>query len=117
MHQSKKKHKMKQSKINIEVNLDENNIPEKISWQADDHPGDGWKDSKAVSISIWDPEQQDSLSLELWTKDMNVDEMKRFYVNMFGAASNTILNSTGDEFMAQEVKNLCEKLVEYLKFQ
>ncbi|MDP4680595.1 MAG: gliding motility protein GldC [Cyclobacteriaceae bacterium] len=108
---------MKQSKINIEVNLDENNIPEKISWQADDHPGDGWKDSKAVSISIWDPEQQDSLSLELWTKDMNVDEMKRFYVNMFGAASNTILNSTGDEFMAQEVKNLCEKLVEYLKFQ
>ncbi|MFT7034408.1 MAG: gliding motility-associated protein GldC [Cyclobacteriaceae bacterium] len=108
---------MKQSKINIEVDLDENSVPEKISWQADDHPGDGWMDSKAVSISIWDPEKQDSLSLDLWTKDMNVDEMKRFYVNMIGAASNTILSSTGDEFMAEEVKNLCEKLVEYLKSQ
>jgi gliding motility-associated protein GldC len=97
---------MKQSKINIEVNLDENSVPEKISWQADDHPGDGWMDSKAVSISIWDPEKQDSLSLDLWTKDMNID-----------AASNTILSSTGDEFMAEEVKNLCEKLVEYLKLQ
>lgn len=108
---------MKQSKINIEVNLDDDSVPENIRWQADDHPGDGWMDSKAVSISIWDPEQQDSLSLDLWTKDMNVDEMKRFYVNMLGSASNTILSSTGDEFMAEEVKNLCEKLVEYLKTQ
>lgn len=108
---------MKKSNINIEVTLDENSVPEKIQWQADDHPGEDLMESRAVSISIWDPAQQDSLSLDLWTKDMNVDDMKRFYVNMFGAASNTILNSTGDEFMAQEVKDLCEKLVEYLKNQ
>ncbi|MEQ6119533.1 gliding motility protein GldC [Reichenbachiella sp. MALMAid0571] len=108
---------MKKSNINVEVSLDEGNIPEKIRWQADDHPNQKWMESKAVSISIWDSEQQDSLSLDLWTKDMNTDEMKRFYINMLGAASNTILNSTGDEFMAEEIKNLCEKLVEYLKFQ
>jgi len=108
---------MKKSNISVEVSLDESNIPEKIRWQADDHPNKDWVESKAVSISIWDPEQQDSLSLDLWTKDMNTDEMKRFYVNMLGAASNTILNSTGDEFMAEEIKNLCEKLVEYLKVQ
>ncbi|MFY0654234.1 MAG: gliding motility protein GldC [Cyclobacteriaceae bacterium] len=108
---------MKKSNINIEVSLDEQSVPEGIKWQADDHPGEDWMESKAVSISIWDPEQQDSLSLDLWTKDMNVDEMKRFYVNMLGAASNTILSSTGDEFMSTEVKNLCEKLAEYLKFQ
>ena len=108
---------MKKSNISVEVSLDESNIPEKIRWQADDHPTKDWMESKAVSISIWDPEQKDSLSLDLWTKDMNTDEMKRFYVNMLGAASNTVLNSTGDEFMAVEVKNLCEKLVEYLKSQ
>ncbi|MEQ9286310.1 MAG: gliding motility protein GldC [Cyclobacteriaceae bacterium] len=108
---------MKKSNINIEVTLDENSVPQKIQWQADDHPGEDLMESRAVSISIWDPAQHDSLSLDLWTKDMNVDDMKRFYINMFGAASNTILNSTGDEFMAQEVKDLCEKLVEYLRNQ
>ncbi len=108
---------MKKSNINLEISLDNDNIPENIRWKADDHPSQDWMDSKAVSIAIWDPEQQDSLSLDLWTKEMNIDEMKRFYVNILGAASNTILNATGDEFMSEELKALCEKLVEYLKNQ
>ena len=108
---------MKKSNITVEVSLDENNIPEQIQWKADDHPGKEWLDSKAISLAFWDSEQQDSLCLDLWTKDMNVDEMKRFYVNLLGSASGTLLNATGDEFMSQEIKNLCEKLVEYLKLQ
>lgn len=108
---------MKNSKINIEVTLDDQNVPENIEWEADDHPAEGKQNTKAIAISFWDDKTFDALSLQLWTKEMNVEEMKRFYVNQIGAAANTILNSTGDEFMAQEMNMLCEKLAEYLNKQ
>jgi len=105
---------MKKSKINIEVALDKQGIPEKIAWQSDEHSENGMKETKAFSLSIWDEKTYDTLSLQLWTKDMNVEEMKRFYVNLLGGAANTLLSATGDEFMAKEINQLCDKLAEYL---
>ncbi|PIB33985.1 gliding motility protein GldC [Reichenbachiella sp. 5M10] len=105
---------MRKSKISVDVTLDENNVPEKIEWSAEDNLQGALQAAKAVSLSFWDDEKKDTLNLDLWTKDMNTDAMKMFYVNMLGSASNTLLNSTGDEFMSSEIANLCEKLVEYL---
>ncbi|MCV9388753.1 gliding motility protein GldC [Reichenbachiella ulvae] len=105
---------MKKSKISIEVTLDENSVPESIEWSAEDNLNGAIQKAKATSLSFWDDEKKDTLNLDLWTKDMNVDAMKMFYVNMLGSASNTLLNATGDEFMSSEIANLCEKLVEYL---
>ncbi|UXP33850.1 gliding motility protein GldC [Reichenbachiella agarivorans] len=105
---------MRKSKITVDVTLDENNVPESIEWSAEDNVDGAIQLSKAISLSFWDDEKKDTLNLDLWTKDMNVDAMKMFYVNMLGSASNTLLNATGDEFMSSEIANLCEKLVEYL---
>lgn len=108
---------MKKSNITIEVTLDESNVPEQIKWNADDSPSTIPQDSKAISLSVWDSDKRDTLNLNIWTKEMDVMEMKQFYVNLLGSASNTVLNATGDEFMSSEIANLCEKLVEYLKKQ
>ena len=108
---------MKKSKINIEVTLDDQNIPESIQWSAEDNQNGKPMMSKAVSLSFWDGEQQEALNLDLWVKDMDVVEMKKFYVNLLGSASNTLLNATSDEYMSSEIANLCEKFVEYLKKQ
>lgn len=108
---------MRKSKINIEVTLDDQNVPETIQWDAEDNQNGKLMDAKAVSLSFWDDEKGEALNLDLWTKDMDVVQMKKFYVNLLGTASNTILNSTGDEFMSTEIANLCEKFVEYLKKQ
>lgn len=108
---------MKKSKINFEITLDEDSVPEKIFWKADDHETPEWQESKAVSLSIWDPNRSDALVLDLWTKEMSVDEMKKFYVNLIGSASNALLSSTGDEHMSVEINSLCERLVKYLQTQ
>lgn len=105
---------MRKSKINIEVTLDDNNVPEQIEWTAEDNLNGALQKSKAISLSFWDDEKRDALNLDLWTKDMNIDAMKMFYVNILGSASSTLLNATGDEFMSSEIANTCEKLVEYL---
>ena len=66
---------MKESEIKIKISLDENKVPEQIHWTAED-AGERDQKSEAVLISLWDAEQQNSLRIDLWTKEMKVDEMK-----------------------------------------
>jgi gliding motility-associated protein GldC len=106
---------MKKSEINFKVELDENNVPEKIQWDATDKPELGFSDSKSISISLWDHQQKNTLRIDLWTKDMPVNEMKRFYIDCLGGLSQSILTSTNDEFMADEINKLCEKLAHHVQ--
>jgi len=106
---------MKKSKINFDIELDKENIPEKILWDATEKPVDGPEETSAITISLWDPSQRNTMRIDLWTKEMPVDEMKRFYIDCLGGMAQSILNSTGDEFMSSEMNNLCDKLVEHLK--
>ncbi len=106
---------MKKSKIQFEVTLDDQNIPESIQWSADENESGKIQDTKAISLSIWDSKGFDSLQLDLWTNEMNVDEMKRFYINQMGSVSNTLLNATGDEELSNRIKDFCNSLVDYLE--
>ena len=66
------------SKIEIEVELDNNKVPEKIRWTASDGNINN-QETKATFLSVWDSKNQESLRIDLWTKDMPLDEMKLFF--------------------------------------
>jgi gliding motility-associated protein GldC len=106
---------MKKSEIKFLVSLDKDNIPEKIEWNAEDSSNNKLSDTKAISLSLWDDNKKNTPSINLWTKEMKTDDMKKFYVDCIGGLSQSILNSTGDEFMSKETNILCEKLIDYLK--
>ncbi|HMJ68020.1 MAG TPA: gliding motility protein GldC [Cyclobacteriaceae bacterium] len=106
---------MKTSTIKFNINLDDNDVPEKIEWDANEKPEGGLTETKAISISVWDQEQKNTLRIDLWTKDMPVEEMKRFYIESIGGMAQSVLRATGDEFMAREMDALCDKLVEYVR--
>lgn len=107
---------MTKSKIVFDVELDKDHVPEKISWSATDNPqGEVATETKAVSISLWDQAQKQSLRIDLWAKDMPVDEMRRFYIESLAGIGDSVKRSTGDEGMAQKIHELCEQLVEYIK--
>jgi len=105
---------MKNSEINFKVSLDENNIPEKIEWNAPDKPTDGPSETKAIAISLWDEEQKNTMRMDLWTKEMTVMEMKRLCVDSIGGLADTIKNATSDDYMADEMQALCQKFVKHL---
>ena len=105
---------MTKSEINFSIELDENNVPENINWKASD-TGNNPQNTKAISLSLWDDSQFNTMRIDLWTKEMPVDDMKRFTIDCMGGLAQTIMNSTGDEFMASEINSLCDKLVDYLK--
>ncbi len=106
---------MKKSTIQFSIDLDDNNVPEKIMWDATDKPEQGFTEAKSISISLWDHEQKNTMRIDLWSKDMPVEEMKKFYIDCIGGLSQSVLSSTGDEHMAAEINELCERLVKYIR--
>jgi gliding motility-associated protein GldC len=101
--------------ITLTVELDSKNHAEKIVWDATDKPDAGVSETKSVSISLWDDKYKSTMRIDLWTKDMPVLEMKRFYIETIGGMAQSALTATGDEFMASEMNALCEKLVKHLQ--
>ena len=106
---------MKKSTINFTVELDQNNVPDKIYWEATDKPDPELSETKSISIALWDHLQKNTLRIDLWAKDMPVEDMKRFYIDCLGGLAQSILGATGDEFMANQTQALCERLVEHVK--
>ncbi len=106
---------MKKSSINFTIELDANNVPDKIFWDATDKPDPNMAETKSISIALWDERQKNTLRIDLWTKDMPVNEMKRFYIDCLGGLAQSMLTSTGDEVMSNEVNALCERLVKHVQ--
>jgi gliding motility-associated protein GldC len=105
---------MKNSEINFKIELDDKTVPEKLFWHATDGPSDKFEETKAISISVWDHTQFNTMRMDLWAKDMTVYDMKRFYIETLDGIATTIQTATGDDHMAQEIQNLCTKLAHHV---
>ncbi|EON79455.1 GldC [Lunatimonas lonarensis] len=105
---------MKKSEINFSVTLDEKNLPKSIEWNATDKEAEGMESTRSISLNVWDNLNHNTLRIDLWTDDMSVVEMKRFYIDILGGMAQTILNATGDEYYAEEIKDLCDRLVTHV---
>ncbi|HSZ25363.1 MAG TPA: hypothetical protein VK766_06590, partial [Cytophagaceae bacterium] len=78
-------------------------------------PSDQYMETKAISLSVWDPVQFNTMRMDLWTKDMTVYDMKRFCVEMLDGLAVGIQNATGDELMAKEIQGVCSKLAKHVE--
>ena len=107
---------MKKTKIIFDVELDENKIPEKISWSASEG-GVKAEESKAVFVSVWDDKAQETLKIDLWTKDMPLDQMNVFFHQTLVSMSDTFLRSTQNEKMTDSFKQFCDYFAENLKIK
>ncbi|MFZ2540501.1 MAG: gliding motility protein GldC [Gallionella sp.] len=98
---------MKQSEIKFIVTLDDNNMPENIDWSASDTTKEST--SKAVMISLWDTQEKNTLRIDLWTKDMMVDEMKQFYHQSLLSMADTLERATGEVEAAKAMRNFAQE--------
>ena len=104
------------STIKLQVELDENRVPEKLSWTAEDG-GINNEEAKAMMLSVWDSKAQETLRIDLWTKDMPVDEMKLFFHQTLVEMSNTFQRATQDEKMTATMKDFCDYFAEKLELK
>jgi len=104
------------SEIKLSIELDENRVPEKLSFTATDGGVEN-QESKAMMLSVWDPNKQESLRIDLWTKDMPVDEMKVFFHQTLVSMSDSYKRATQDEKMALIMKDFCDYFAEKLELK
>lgn len=105
--------KLHTSQITLTVGLDENRVPEELTWSAQDG-GIVNEKAKAMLLSVWDSKSKESLKIDLWTKDMPVDEMKIFFHQTLLAMSDTFMKATQDEKMTATMKDFCVYFAEKL---
>ncbi|MEQ9186106.1 MAG: gliding motility protein GldC [Cryomorphaceae bacterium] len=98
------------SEITFTVHMDENQIPEAIQWKADGTEENGVCD--AAFLSIWDKKEKNTLKIDLWTKDMMVEDMQMFFHQMMLSMSDTYKRATGDEKLAIEIRQFALELGE-----
>ena len=104
------------SKIELNIELDDNRVPEKLHWTAQDG-GITNEEAKAMMLAVWDAKTQETLRIDLWTKDMPVDEMKVFFHQTLVAMSDTFQRATQDDKMSATMKDFCDYFAEKLELK
>jgi gliding motility-associated protein GldC len=96
----------KKSEINIQVGLNANNLPLQMNWNASDG---GIKNASASAfmLSIWDPIEKNTMKIDLWTKDMTVEEMKQFFHQTLLTMADTFEKATGEHLISEDLRDYC----------
>ena len=106
---------MRQSTITIEVALDEKNIPDQILWKATDSTADAAQKAKAMMLSFWDAADKSALRMDLWTKDMMVDEMADFYYQTIMTMADSFDRATHQDELVNMIKQFAKDF--YARFR
>jgi len=106
---------MMQSTITIDVSLDNDKVPQQISWKASDSTADMAQQSKAMMLSFWDGGDKAAMRIDLWTKEMMVDEMADFYYQTFMTMADTFNRATKNTELVNDMKNFAHDF--YKKFR
>jgi gliding motility-associated protein GldC len=99
------------SNIRITVQNDGEGVTD-IRWQADDAPETGEQVAKAMVLALWDAEARNALRIDLWTKEMTVQDMNDFFFQTFLTLADTYRSATGDADMMAEIKIFAREFAE-----
>jgi len=92
------------SDITIRVALDQDRVPTKIEWSATDmHEAGKMDECKAMAVALFDKDHRDTLRIDLWIKEMQVQEMDRFMYQILRSLGQTYLRATQNKELAEEL--------------
>lgn len=105
---------VKTSEIKIQVGLNENNVPVRMMWDANDG-NVNQAEAKAMLLSIWDPAQKNTFKLDLWTDEMSIEEMKQFFHQTLLTLADTFERATGETKIVEDLKDYCYHFADKMK--
>ncbi len=94
------------TEIKLNITLDDNHLAEHITWDAPDG-GISNRQASAFFISLWDKTEGNTMRVELWEKDLMVDEMKHFIHQSMLSLSEVYQKATGDEQLSNDIRQFC----------
>ncbi len=106
---------MTTSDITIQVSLGEDKIPEAIHWHAGETTAENKQEAKGMILSFWDGADKSAMRMDLWTKDMMVDEMADFFYQTLMTMADTYNRATSQPELSNEMKEFAKSF--YQKFR
>ena len=104
-----------QSTITINVTLDENRVPQAIHWNTSDTASGSSQKAKGMMLSFWDGADKTALRVDLWTKEMMVDEMADFFYQTMMTMADTYDRATHQQELVDDIKTFAKNF--YAKFR
>ena len=95
--------------------MDEDRVPESINWNASDTSVERAQKAKAMMLSFWDGGEKTALRIDLWTKEMNVEEMKIFFHQTLLTMADTFEKATGEKNICDDMRDYCMHFAEKMK--
>ena len=99
---------VKEAAINFKIELDKDNIPDKIQWSATDASSKEQMEAKAIMISVWDDKKKESLGIDLWVKSTLIGDMNAFFYHTFARMSEAYERSTQNKKIAKMILQFSE---------
>jgi gliding motility-associated protein GldC len=106
---------MQESRITIDVHLDPEKVPAGISWNASGSSADEAQKAKAMMLAFWDGAEKTAMRIDLWTKEMMVDEMADFFYQTLMTMADTYQRATRNEELVKDMKDFARDF--YKKFR
>lgn len=106
---------MDQKDIHLRIQLDNDRLVDSIQWEATDKPEDASSRVKCFSLAIWDQDQKGTLRLDMWDKEMTMEEMNAFVVQAIGGMSELLANATGNQKAAVKIAEFAHTLGQELQ--
>jgi gliding motility-associated protein GldC len=98
---------MRTAEIKLTIDLDDDNVPESIIWESTDAKNKEALPVKSMMLALWDQNYKNTLRIDLWTKDMPVDEMKRFFYETLQTMGDSFLRATGETNIVEDLRDYC----------
>jgi gliding motility-associated protein GldC len=102
---------VKTSKIEVNVGTNVNNVPVRMLWSADDGGVEN-QEAAAMLLSFWDPKEKNTLKVDLWTKDLTIEEMKQFFHQTLVTMADTFEKATGEKNISEDLRDYCYHFAE-----
>lgn len=94
---------MQQSTITIDVTLDPQKMVQQITWNASSSAEEA-QNAKAMMLALWDGQEKSAMRIDLWTKEMMVDEMGDFFYQTLMTMADTYSRATKQTQLVEEIK-------------
>lgn len=97
-----------QSEIQIKVLLDEKKLPKDILWEAKNDETPVSRNAKAMFLSFFDRDSFDTMKIDLWTNDMQVNEMDRFVFQSLRSIAEAYFKATNNAALANDMQRFVQ---------
>ncbi|MEM8583578.1 MAG: gliding motility protein GldC [Bacteroidota bacterium] len=87
------------SEIRVGIGLDEEKMPVQLDYAGQ---GESPRDCKAALLSFFARDTKETMKIDLWTKDMQIVEMDRFFYQTLRSMTETYFKATQNKDLAND---------------